>query len=125
LASDTRCLSTNGASINAFNNESHCGYTDWHLPIDRNPGGYVDAAGGDWGAIGTYAGNNGYDALTGNFGDWLNTNNFINIVNNSYYWDSTSYTTTKAYALLMSFGQDMFTSYDDYPIRVLVVRGSQ
>ena len=69
----------NGESLNAFNTKNHCGYTDQHLPTTTNSGDYVVDLGGDWGAIGTYAINNNYVDQT-NFGDWLNINNFINII---------------------------------------------
>ncbi len=93
-AADGRCIS-DAPSLRSFNNANHCGYSDWHLPTLTIPKNDipVDQIGGNWGALGTFAKNNGW--IEGEpFSNWLNnpvsSSNHFTGINTDYYWSSVS-----------------------------------
>lgn len=60
-AADIKCT-YDRPSLRSFNTDNHCGYNDWHLPTATIlelllP---VDQIGENWGALGTFAKNNGW-----------------------------------------------------------------
>ncbi len=116
--------SSDGASIVAFNAESICGYSDWHLPTAPDALGapYASDMGGNWGAIGNYALDNGYTNGY-DLAYWLNSNGFSGVTDNIY-WSSASYDSSLGWGVFMPYGYTVGDSVS-YTNRVLVVRGSQ
>lgn len=109
----------NGSSISTFNNLSHCGYSDWHLPSTNGGGGAVNAIGGNWGTIGTYAVDHRY-AISNNLNDWLNTNGFTGEPN-GFYWSSVSRNSTEVWIVNMSNGNVLYGS-ESSSFGVMLVR---
>lgn len=94
-AADPGCTYDDNNRLSNFNKKQHCGFSNWHLPTaPDNSAIYVNQMGGDWGRLGTYAINNGWQPGTSLI-QWLSAEGFTNIKSNApwNYWSATSFDT--------------------------------
>lgn len=125
---DKECRGSSGEDLKKFNQEKHCGFSDWHLPSSNKNaenGQKIETVGGEWGILGILAISNGWQSGKEQLFEWLFKVGFHKLKPIKYhpYWSR--YLGVNDYIMAINVAEGIVeeTITYDGDGRILLVRG--